>query len=139
MKQSAGTLLYRHGEEGLEVLLVHGSGWYNRQKPWGIPKGELDDGEDLEAAARRETWEETGVAVKGPLIALGHITYSKSKKRVFAFAGEAPSGCSPHCASWEVDQACFLSLPRAREVMHPEQMAFLDRLEKHLANEGAKS
>ena len=28
MKQSAGTLLYRHGPQGLEVLIVHPSGWY---------------------------------------------------------------------------------------------------------------
>ena len=62
MKQSAGTLLYRQGAEGLEVLLVHPSGPYNRRAPWGIPKGEPDEGEtDLEKTARRETREETGV------------------------------------------------------------------------------
>ena len=52
MKESSGTLLYRHGPGGLEVLLVHPSGNYNRKAPWGIPKGELDDGGDLEANAR---------------------------------------------------------------------------------------
>ena len=40
MRQSAGTLLYREGPEGLEVLLVHPSGAYNRRAPWSIPKGE---------------------------------------------------------------------------------------------------
>ena len=39
MKQSAGTLLYRQGPEGLEVLIVHPSGAYNRKAPWSIPKG----------------------------------------------------------------------------------------------------
>ena len=33
MKQSAGTLLFRTGEGGLEVLLVHASGSYNRKYP----------------------------------------------------------------------------------------------------------
>ena len=62
MRQSAGTLLYRRGPEGLEVLLVHPSGAYNRKAPWSIPKGEPDDEEtDLEKTARRETREETGV------------------------------------------------------------------------------
>ena len=60
MKKSAGTLLYREGPEGLEVLLVHPSGWYNKKKPWSIPKGLPDAGEDLETAARRETREEAG-------------------------------------------------------------------------------
>ena len=79
MKRSSGTLLYRNGPDGLEVLLVHPSGNYNRKAPWGIPKGELDEGEDLETAARRETQEETGVEA-GSLVALGHIVYKKSKK-----------------------------------------------------------
>jgi predicted NUDIX family NTP pyrophosphohydrolase len=110
MKQSAGTLLYRWGPEGWEVLLVHPSGNYNRHSPWGIPKGIPDEGEELEAAARRETWEETGVRVAGSLIDLGFIDYKKSRKRIFAFAGPAPDDATPHCASWEVDRAEFLSL-----------------------------
>jgi predicted NUDIX family NTP pyrophosphohydrolase len=133
MKQSAGTLLYRQGAEGLEVLLVHPSGNYNRKAPWSIPKGEPDE-DDLEHTARRETLEETGVAA-GELIDLGHIDYTKSRKRIFCFAGPAPAGAEPRCASWEVDQACFVPLARARELLHPEQAAFLDRLVAHLSSE----
>jgi hypothetical protein len=33
MRQSAGTLLYRQGPEGLEVVLVHAAGAYNRKAP----------------------------------------------------------------------------------------------------------
>ena len=39
MKESAGTLIYQLGEQGLEVLLVHPSGNYNRHAAWSIPKG----------------------------------------------------------------------------------------------------
>jgi len=46
-----------------------------------------------------------------------------------------PAGAQPHPASWEVDQACFLSLERARTVIHPEQAVFLDRLVAHLSGE----
>src|SRR5689334_12091536 len=110
MKQSAGTLLYRRGSGGLEVLLVHPSGAYNRHAPWGIPKGVPNRGEDdLEATARRETLEETDVTA-GELVPLGHINYVKSRKRVHCFAGPAPVGAAPRCASWEIDQACFLPL-----------------------------
>lgn len=132
MKRSSGTLLYRHTPAGLEVMLIHASGWYNRKSPWGIPKGEIDAGETAEQAARRETWEETGV-VPGPLFPLGEVKYTKSGKVVHAFAGPAPEGCEPRCASWEIDQAAFLTLEVARGRIHPDQAAFLDRLEEELA------
>ena len=133
MKQSAGTLLYRDGADGLEVLLVHPSGSYNRRAPWSIPKGEPDEDEsDLEQTARRETREETGVEVEA-LVPLGYMDYRKSRKRVHCFAGPAPAGATPKPASWEVDKACFLPMNKAREAIHPDQAVFLDRLTAHLA------
>jgi predicted NUDIX family NTP pyrophosphohydrolase len=131
MKQSAGTLLFRQGSEGLEVLLVHPSGAYNRRAPWSIPKGLSDEGEESEATARRETREETGV-IAGPLVPLGFIDYRKSRKRVHCFGGPAAANAVPRLASWEVDQACFLPLARAYELLHPDQRPFLDRLVAHL-------
>jgi predicted NUDIX family NTP pyrophosphohydrolase len=127
MKQSAGTLLYRTTDRGLEVLLVHPSGNYNRHKPWSIPKGVPDEGEELEAAARRETLEECGVTA-GELEYLGHVQYQKSRKTVHCFAGLAPADASPRCASWEVDCAEFVDLDAARRRLHADQQAFLDLL-----------
>lgn len=128
MKQSAGTLLYRNGRDGVEVLIVHPSGNYNRNKPWSIPKGEPDpDEHDLEAVARRETLEETDVTA-GELQPLGSIKYSKSGKTVHAFAGLAPKDAKPSCASWEIDQARFVPLDEARKLLHPEQAVLIDRL-----------
>ena len=112
----------------LEVLIVHPSGNYNRRSPWSIPKGEVDAGEDLEACARRETEEETGVRA-GALEPIGHIDYTRSRKRIFAFAGPAPEGAEPQCASWEVDRAEFVPVDRASELIHPEQAAFIARLQ----------
>jgi predicted NUDIX family NTP pyrophosphohydrolase len=132
MKQSAGTLLYRQGADGLEVLLVHPSGGYNRNAPWSIPKGVPGKDEDLETTARRETEEETGVKATGPLTPLGSMIYRKSRKEVHCFAGPAPADAAPRCASWEVDQASFVTLARAREVLHPDQVVFLDRLAEAL-------
>jgi predicted NUDIX family NTP pyrophosphohydrolase len=127
MKQSAGTLLYRNGADGPEVLLVHASGNYNRRAPWGIPKGEVEEGDGLEDTARRETLEETGVTA-GELTYVGYIEYKKSRKRIFCFAGPAPLGAEPRVASWEVDRAEFLPMAEARRLIHPDQAAFLDRL-----------
>ncbi len=61
-KRSAGILLHRRGE----VLLVHPGGpfWAKRDDgAWSIPKGEYEDGEDPQAAARREFEEELGSAL----------------------------------------------------------------------------
>jgi predicted NUDIX family NTP pyrophosphohydrolase len=132
MRQSAGTLLYREGPQGLEVLLVHPSGAYNRRAPWSIPKGEPAPAEDLETTARRETQEETGIGVTGDLFALGDMVYRKSRKQVHCFAGPAPAGAEPRLASWEIDQARFVSLEEARRLIHPDQAVFLDRLVEHL-------
>lgn len=132
-KLSSGTVLYRCTDGAIEVLLVHPSGNYNRRSPWGIPKGAPDPGETLEATARRETLEETGLVVDGPLVDLGHVDYTRSKKRVHAYAGPAPSGAQPRCASWEVDKVEFIEITRARRIIHPDQAQLLDRLQRHLS------
>ena len=133
MKESSGTLLYRHREGSTEVLIVHPSGHYNRRSPWSIPKGKPDEGEPLEDAARRETLEEAGVTA-GPLTLLGCVELKRSRKRIHAFAGPAPADAAPRCASWEVDRAEFAPLAAARELLHPDQAPLIDRLQRHLAN-----
>jgi predicted NUDIX family NTP pyrophosphohydrolase len=132
-KLSSGTVLYRYVEGQIEVLLVHPAGNYNRRAPWGIPKGAPDPDEALEATARRETLEETGLEIVCPLHDLGWVDYSRSKKRVHAYAALAPDGAAPRCASWEVDKVEFIEITRARRVIHPDQAALLDRLEQFLA------
>lgn len=135
-KLSSGTLLYRVVHDALEVLLVHPAGNYNRRAPWGIPKGAPDPDEELEATARRETLEETGIETVGTtLVHLGFVDYTRSKKRVHAYAGPAPEGAAPRCASWEVDKVEFIEITRARRIIHPDQAALLDRLQRHLTPE----
>ncbi len=124
--------MYRQGDASVEVLLVHPSGNYNRKAPWSIPKGEPDSGEELEIAARRETFEETGIHA-GALTSLGYVDYTKSRKRIHCFCGPAPEECSPACASWEVDKAEFVSIERGKTLIHPDQMVFIERLEAQLA------
>jgi len=127
VKESAGTVLYRLRDGALQVLIVHPSGGYNRGAPWSIPKGKLDPGESREAAARRETEEETGVCA-GDLVPLGSVELVKSRKRIHGFAGAAPKDARPRCASWEVDRAEFVGADRARELLHPDQAPFVDWL-----------
>jgi len=133
MIQASGVLLYTNVDGSIHILLVHPSGNYNKHSPWGIPKGLPDDGEDLETAARRETLEETGI-ICGELTPLGHVDYTKSRKRVHCFVGKAPLDQAPTCASWEIDQAEFVSIERANEIMHPDQRKILGNFEAYLAS-----
>jgi predicted NUDIX family NTP pyrophosphohydrolase len=134
VKESAGTLLYRRAGVVVEVLIVHPSGHYNRRAPWSIPKGKPEPGEDMETAARRETREETGLQ-PGDLRPIGSIELAKSRKRIHGFAGPAPDTSVPRCASWEVDRALFVPVERARDMLHPAQAPFVDRLLEMLKGE----
>lgn len=60
------------------------------------------------------------------------FTVQKGRKQVDCFAGPAPAGAAPTTASWEVDQARFVSLAEATRLLHPDQVVFLERLLAHL-------
>ncbi len=86
----------RRGENEAEVLLVHPGGPYFRNKDegaWTVPKGLVDDGEDLLDAAKREFSEETGLAVEATeFVPLGEVKMKSGKRiHVWAFAGD----CDP--------------------------------------------
>jgi predicted NUDIX family NTP pyrophosphohydrolase len=131
---SSGTLLYRTGRKGLEVLIVHPAGNYNKNAAWSIPKGKLDAGETPEDAARRELWEETHVKAPEKLESLGNVTY-KSKKKVHCYCGEAPANTRPKCDTWEVDRAEFMPLEEAEKLLHDAQKEFIRRLRKHIGED----
>jgi predicted NUDIX family NTP pyrophosphohydrolase len=89
---SAGILLWRRGEGGLEVFIAHMGGpfWAKKDEAaWSIPKGEYSADEDALVAAKREFLEEVGVPAP-PLdyVNLGEFRQS-SGKVVTAFAVES--------------------------------------------------
>lgn len=145
--KSAGILLYRSTAHGLEVLLVHPGGpfWARRERgAWSIPKGEVDEGEDPLAAARRELHEETGFSSEGPALPLGEIR-QRGGKLVRAWAVESdadPAALRSNTfeLEWpprsgrvrsfpEVDRAAWFDLGEARRRILPAQAPFLDTLE----------
>ena len=81
-KLSAGILLYRRRQEGLQVFLVHPGGpfWAKKDEgAWSIPKGMYQETEDALAAAKREFHEETGSEVNGPFRALSPLKQPSGK------------------------------------------------------------
>jgi len=125
---SAGTLLYRGHGDSLEVLLVRAALQGGGEVPWGIPKGAPNDGEELVAAARRETLEETGVTAPAILVDLGSVVARGAHKKVYCFAGRVDAATNPICASDEIDRAEFLPMAEARHRIRRYQAPLLDRL-----------
>ena len=145
-KRSAGFLLYRRRQGGLEVFLVHPGGpfWVRKDEgAWSIPKGECAEGEEPLAAARREVAEETGVTVAGDFLALGEVRQAGGK-RVTAWAVEmdldpAVVRSNTFSMEWpprsgklsefpEVDRADWFPIAVARTRLLGSQVAFVDRL-----------
>ena len=61
--KAAGGVVWREGEDGLEIVIAHRP----RYDDWSLPKGKLDKGETWEQAALREVEEEVGLRAR-----LGH-------------------------------------------------------------------
>lgn len=132
---SAGCVVTREGPDGLEVLLVHPIRATFRRPVFGIPKGLVEPGEDLQAAASRETLEETGLQVR-IIGSLGSVR-QKSGKVVHAFHAMVEEQSSAgidelgRCSfpDGENDVCRFYPLAKAYNLMIPAQREFLDRLQ----------
>jgi predicted NUDIX family NTP pyrophosphohydrolase len=145
-QRSAGILAWRRRDGAPEVLLVHPGGPFWQRKDagaWSIPKGEIDEGEDALAAARREFAEETGVAIDGAFAALPSCRL-RSGKVVEAFAVEAdldagamrsntfelewPPRSGKTASFAEVDRYAWFSLDDAAEKLNAGQRPLLAAL-----------
>jgi predicted NUDIX family NTP pyrophosphohydrolase len=146
-KLSAGLLLYRVCDGGVEVLIGHPGGPFWARKDdgaWSIPKGEYTDGEDPWAAAQREFEEEVGWAPPaGPRVDLGAVKQPSGKVlTVFAVRGdlditdahsntfelEWPRGSGRIRAFPEVDRVGWFSIAQARAKLLKGHRDFLDQL-----------
>src|SRR4051795_8340174 len=87
---SAGILLFRQGQAGVEVLLIKPGGPFWRKRDvgaWMIPKGMVEPGETPAEAALREFAEETGTRLTAMPFPLATVRQSGGKL-VEAFAVE---------------------------------------------------
>ena len=147
---SAGLLMYRIKDGGIEVLLAHPGGPYFVKKDegaWSIPKGEYDPGESPLEAARREFQEETGFQASGEFLPLtsrkqpgGKIISAwamegdcdPSAIRSNTFSMEWPPRSGKQQEFLEVDRAGWFPIPAAREKIVKGQAPFLDELSEIL-------
>jgi predicted NUDIX family NTP pyrophosphohydrolase len=139
------------------MLLVHPGGPFWAKKDlgaWSVPKGEADEGEELQACALRELEEELGASLaiaSEDLIELGSVR-QKSGKEVHCWAAEAnfdpqglrsttftmewPPRSGKQCEFPEVDRVEWFDPEEARKRINPAQAAFLDRLVSALYSPG---
>ena len=146
-KLSAGLLLYRLGEQGIEVLIGHPGGpfWARKDEgAWSIPKGEYIEGEDPWTVAQREFREELGkTAPDGPRIDLAPVKQPGGKVvTAFAVRGdldldgmfsntftlEWPKGSGNVRDYPEVDRAGWFLIDEARSKLLKGQRPLLDCL-----------
>lgn len=149
-KRSAGILLYRPGQSGPEVFLVHPGGPFWKKKDtgaWTIPKGEIGEGEEPLSAAKREFEEETGHAVNGEFIPLQPVR-QKAGKLILAWAvlGDLDVGSirsNTFQIEWpyksgrvhsffEIDKAGWFTASEAVVKINPAQAALIDQLIHYL-------
>lgn len=147
---SAGLLLYRRPGGVLEIFLAHPGGPFWQRKDtgaWTIPKGAIEAGETLLAAARREFEEETGIVPREPFLPLGSIR-QKAGKVIHAWAWEGdtdpahirsttmqtewPRGSGRWIAFPEVDRCAWFAPDAAKIRINPAQAELIDRLEAAL-------
>src|SRR6266496_6442701 len=146
-RTSAGLLMFRRRNDALEVLLAHPGGPFFRNKDdgvWTVPKGEIEEGEDLLNRARSEFEEEVGIPADGDWIDLGWVK-QKGGKTVYgwAFEGNLPDNfqvCSNNFEmEWpprsrtmqsfpDVDQACFSSREELRRKSNAAQTTSTARM-----------
>jgi predicted NUDIX family NTP pyrophosphohydrolase len=153
-KISAGILLFRRRHAGLEVMLAHPGGPFWARKDagaWSIPKGLADEGEDLLAAAKREFFEETAMAVEGELIDLGahkqpggktivawacESDFDTTALKSNTFALEWPPRSGRTAEFPEVDRAAWYSIDEALAKINKGQRPIIAALVKRLDADG---
>ena len=123
--EAAGALVWRERRGALEVVLVHRP----KYDDWSWPKGKLDPGESVAAAAVREVEEETGLTIVlgAPLPTLRYRTGDGGTKRVQYWAARvARRGDGPALAARppvsrasedEIDDMRWVGVEKARRAL----------------------
>jgi 8-oxo-dGTP diphosphatase len=130
--EAAGAVVWRPGDDTLQVLLIHRT----RYDDWSFPKGKLDPGEQALEAAVREVQEETDVVVRlGPLLTRHEYRVERPPgaiKRVTYWSAVPRDGAGADTEAFrpndEVDQVRWVDIDAApRQLTYARDAAVLER------------
>ena len=142
----------------IEYLLAHPGGPFFENKDngsWTIPKGLVEEGEDLKDVALREFKEETNLSLdadKVKMIPLDQVklksgkiihgwgvcvdkSFDTKQFKSNMFEIGYPSKSGQHKSFPEIDKIEFFSLNEAKKKINPAQICFLDKLEDIIIEE----
>lgn len=149
-KVSAGLLMYRKKEGQVQVFLVHPGGPFYKNKDngsWSIPKGLVEEGEDLFETAKREFEEETGFKViADKFIELKPAVRPDKIVHVWAFEGDCdpvqlksntcfvewPPRSGKQMEIPEVDRGGFFTIEEARVKVYGYLVSLIDDLKEKI-------
>ncbi|MCA9392370.1 NUDIX domain-containing protein [candidate division WWE3 bacterium] len=157
-KISAGFIVFRRSEQNssdsdIEVLITHFGGPYFADKDegsWVIPRGEVEEGEDIYQTAIRELQEETGIVLADDVkpLSLGFAEEKHKITHAWAVESNLPHDTEFICESmvtleWppksgktvtfpESDKTEFVDIDTARNKLRPALLILVDRLIEHL-------
>ena len=138
-RHTAGIAIVYQGS----ILLVHPANGSWARPIMGIPKGQIENGENLIEAAIRETFEETGILIKPSQLdkipkTVDIYSNGKYKNTLTYFVCEISDlseiGLSElsvpreQLQKEEIDWAGFIKIDKAYTKMSPYQLIILDRL-----------
>jgi 8-oxo-dGTP diphosphatase len=111
--QAAGGVVWRRGQDGVEIALVHRP----KYDDWSLPKGKLDPGESFEDAALREVEEETGMRCRLGR-ELGDTRYRDNKDRPKVVRYWAMEDCQGEFEpNDEVDDLRWVTIDEAKRML----------------------
>lgn len=121
MRNTAGVLLYRYKDKGLQVLLVHNG------KTWSIPKGKIGPNESRRKTAVRELKEEAHLEAPEELFELAYVQ-KKNVERLYCFAGIQNKKKNPKPNN-EILEVRFFELKEAQKILESYQRPLLEILQ----------
>lgn len=134
LMRAAGGVLYRRGEAGFEVGVIHRP----HREDWSFPKGKLDPGESFEDCAVREVFEETGYVVElHHFIGTTEYIHRKGRPKIVAYWLVSVVG-GEFTVNEEADEIRWISIEQARElVTYDRDRELLDLVAAQAAIAGA--